>query len=55
MSNHTRIATLLVVASLFPSLAVRADDSLDVNGDIGSRDAVVRYKRNGQVLAVASR
>ena len=29
-------------------------DELTIDGDIASRDCVVRYKRNGRVLAVAS-
>jgi hypothetical protein len=29
-------------------------DALSIGGDIGSRDCVLRYKRGGRVLAVAS-
>ena len=29
-------------------------DGLEIDGDIGAKDCVVRYKRNGRVLAVAS-
>ena len=29
-------------------------DALDIDGDIASRDCLVRYRRNGKVLAVAS-
>jgi len=29
-------------------------DAIEVEGDIGARDAVVRYRRNGKVLAVAT-
>jgi hypothetical protein len=29
-------------------------DALDIEGDIASRDCLVRYLRNGKVLAVAS-
>jgi hypothetical protein len=29
-------------------------DDLDIEGDIKSRDCLVRYRRNGKVLAVAS-
>jgi apoptosis-inducing factor 3 len=29
-------------------------DSVDVEGDIASRDCLVRYRRDGKVLAVAS-
>jgi len=29
-------------------------DELEVEGDINSRDCLVRYRRNGRVLAVAS-
>jgi hypothetical protein len=29
-------------------------DEIDVDGDIESRDCVLRYRRNGRVLAVAS-
>jgi hypothetical protein len=29
-------------------------DSVDIDGDIKARDCLVRYRRNGKVLAVAS-
>jgi len=29
-------------------------DTIDIEGDVMKRDCVVRYKRGGQVLAVAS-
>jgi hypothetical protein len=29
-------------------------DQLDIDGDINARDCLVRYRRNGEVLAVAS-